>query len=122
MCTKVLPRAWVHELTPSLASSSLADVWLSYCRVQAAKRVGLMMHLPVVSACLQSYVKVYLRYEGLTCGVLSCLSVQESKHAREHANTRANMPKSMREGERACERACEIESKRDTYACVREYV
>ena len=61
MCTKNLPRAWVHEFTPSLASSSLVSrghrpIWLSYRRVQAAKRVGSMMHLPVVCACLHAYV------------------------------------------------------------------
>ena len=61
MCTETcavlgfmnLPLLFLHLL---MRAAAIADVWLSYPPVQAAKRVGLMMYLPVVIAFLHAYV------------------------------------------------------------------
>ena len=62
-----LPLLLLHRLMRAVV---IADVRLSYRRVQAAKMVGLMMRLPVVSACLHVYV---FMVERLTRGVHLCV-------------------------------------------------
>ena len=62
-----LPLLLLHRLMRAVV---IADVRLSYCRVQAAKMVGLMMRLPVVSACLHAYI---FMVERLTRGVHLCV-------------------------------------------------
>ena len=61
MCTKTCPLLWFMNLPLLLLhllmrAVAIAEVWVSYRRIHAAKRVGLMMHLLVVSACLHAYV------------------------------------------------------------------
>ena len=61
MCTKICPTLGFMNLPLLLLyllirAVAIADVWLSYRRVQATKRVGLMMCLPVMIACLHAYV------------------------------------------------------------------
>ena len=53
-----VPLLLLHLLMRALA---IANVWLSYCGVHATKRVGLMMHLLIVSACVHAHLWVYLR-------------------------------------------------------------
>ena len=62
-----LPLLLRHGL---IRAAVIADVRLSYRRVQAAEMVGLMMRLPVVSACLHAYV---FMVERLTHGVHLCV-------------------------------------------------
>ena len=62
-----LPLLLLHRFMRAVV---IANVGLSYRRVQAAKMVGLMMRLPVVSACLHVYV---FMVERLTRGVHLCV-------------------------------------------------
>ena len=77
-----LPLLLLHRLMRAVV---IADVRLSYRRVQAAKMVGLMMRLPVVSACLHVYV---FMVERLTRGVHLCVYGHGCENVRWNATSR----------------------------------